>query len=202
MLMPSAQGFSHERDLHAKKGREFMHHDDAPDATPATPTVAVGGATTSSIGSASKGARAQGEAIKRQVREQFGRTALSGSRDGTLRLWDLARGDEVARFVADAGLMCWAFSSSGTQVIAGDASGAVHFHTVVGVESPSARPVLVAQAGPRMAAAPATMAPQTRGREVAHEPQTPGDRAADRVSGRRWWPFGQRGMLQQCGYSV
>jgi hypothetical protein len=60
--------------------------------------------------------------------------ALSASEDRTLRLWDVASGHEVARFYADAPLHCPAFSPCEWRVVAGDAGGAVHFLSVLGVE--------------------------------------------------------------------
>ncbi|MEP7284772.1 MAG: NB-ARC domain-containing protein [Chloroflexota bacterium] len=64
-----------------------------------------------------------------------GHLALSASADSTLRLWDLTTGVEVAHWIADAPLLCCAYSSDGQHVIAGDKLGSLHFLRLVNVEA-------------------------------------------------------------------
>jgi protein-L-isoaspartate O-methyltransferase len=74
------------------KGLELMQRDDAPDMTSVTLTVAADAVSTSV---ASRRARAQSEAIKRQVREQFGRSARAYVESAYH-----AHGSDLARLVA------------------------------------------------------------------------------------------------------
>jgi WD40 repeat protein len=53
-----------------------------------------------------------------------GKTAVSGSDDNTLKVWDVARGACLASFTADGALVCVALK--GDRVFAGDALGHVH----------------------------------------------------------------------------
>lgn len=53
-----------------------------------------------------------------------GRTAVSGGRDGIVRVWDLATDREHAHWMADSGVMAIAFNSAVT--VASDAAGQVH----------------------------------------------------------------------------
>ena len=54
-----------------------------------------------------------------------GRFAVSGSRDKTVRLWDLDIGACLCLFVADAPIQAVAAASE-TVLVAGDASGRLH----------------------------------------------------------------------------
>ena len=53
-----------------------------------------------------------------------GRIAVSGGRDGTLRMWDLADDREKARWMADAGILTVAINTA--IALAGDTAGQVH----------------------------------------------------------------------------
>jgi WD40 repeat protein len=55
-----------------------------------------------------------------------GRLAVSVSEDKTLKVWDLSSGLAIATLEATAPLSCCAVSSSGTTLVAGDETGAVH----------------------------------------------------------------------------
>ena len=54
-----------------------------------------------------------------------GRRALSGSSDNTLRLWDLASGECLAEYYADAAVGCVAFARDDL-IVAGSADGRIH----------------------------------------------------------------------------
>jgi WD40 repeat protein len=54
-----------------------------------------------------------------------GRRAVSGSRDNTLRLWDLESGEVIATFTGDAAITCVAVARDDL-FVAGSANGAVH----------------------------------------------------------------------------
>lgn len=51
--------------------------------------------------------------------------AVSASEDGTLKVWEVESGREVATFSADVDMLCCAIGSDG-MVIAGDEGGCVH----------------------------------------------------------------------------
>ncbi len=53
-----------------------------------------------------------------------GKTAVSGSEDNTLKVWDVARGACLASFTADGALLSVALR--GDRVFAGDRFGHVH----------------------------------------------------------------------------
>jgi WD40 repeat protein len=54
-----------------------------------------------------------------------GSRGLSGSTDSTLRLWDLASGECLAEYVADAEIRCVAFAHDDL-IVAGSADGRIH----------------------------------------------------------------------------
>jgi WD40 repeat protein len=56
-----------------------------------------------------------------------GLTAISASRDNTLKIWDLLSGKQIASFSGEGGFKGCAISPDGVSVVAGDASGRVHF---------------------------------------------------------------------------
>jgi WD40 repeat protein len=62
-----------------------------------------------------------------------GKTAISASRDNTLKIWDLLSGKEIASFRGEYGFNCCAISRDGMNIVAGDASGRVHFLRLEGV---------------------------------------------------------------------
>jgi WD40 repeat protein len=54
------------------------------------------------------------------------RRVLSASRDGTIRLWEIATGKELHQFEAHAGgALCVAFTLDGTMAVSGGADGMV-----------------------------------------------------------------------------
>ncbi|MEG4059307.1 WD40 repeat domain-containing protein, partial [Microcoleus sp. Pol7_B2] len=62
-----------------------------------------------------------------------GKTAISASRDNTLKVWDLFSGEEVCTFSGEHGFNCCAISPDGVSVVAGDQLGRVHFLRLEGV---------------------------------------------------------------------
>jgi WD40 repeat protein len=62
-----------------------------------------------------------------------GKTAISASRDNTLKIWDLLSGKEIASFSGDSSFNCCAILPDGVTVVAGDASGRVHFLRLEGM---------------------------------------------------------------------
>jgi tetratricopeptide (TPR) repeat protein len=62
-----------------------------------------------------------------------GKTAISASEDRTLKIWDLLTGKEVASFSGEGAFDCCAFAPDGVTVVAGDASGRVHFLRLEGM---------------------------------------------------------------------
>jgi len=56
-----------------------------------------------------------------------GRRAVSASDDRTLRVWDLETGQPIASFAGDSQASCVATGPDGRAVVAGEASGGVHF---------------------------------------------------------------------------
>ncbi len=55
-----------------------------------------------------------------------GQRALSASDDGSLRLWDLEDGAELAAFHAVAAIQCCAVSQDGKRTVADDSLGRIH----------------------------------------------------------------------------
>ncbi|MCW6035724.1 hypothetical protein K4A83_05480 [Spirulina subsalsa FACHB-351] len=58
---------------------------------------------------------------------------MSGSTDKTLKLWNLATGEEITSFTSDAGFKVCALAPDGAGVVAGDRSGRVHFLRLAGL---------------------------------------------------------------------
>ena len=56
-----------------------------------------------------------------------GSEVISASEDRTLKVWDRKSGNVTASFTADGALRACAVAADGMTVIAGDASGAMHF---------------------------------------------------------------------------
>jgi WD40 repeat protein len=59
-----------------------------------------------------------------------GAQAVSASGDHTLKVWELDSGLCLATFTADAPILSCAVARDGVTIVAGDASGAVHFLTL------------------------------------------------------------------------
>jgi WD40 repeat protein len=56
-----------------------------------------------------------------------GKRGVSASYDHTLKVWDLESGRVIAVFTADAALHSCEVGADGRVIVAGDASGRVHF---------------------------------------------------------------------------
>ncbi|MGB7445022.1 MAG: hypothetical protein WA919_28465 [Coleofasciculaceae cyanobacterium] len=56
-----------------------------------------------------------------------GKQVVSASEDKSLKVWDLHTGQEIASFTGDGMLPCCAVAPDGVTIVAGDASGRVHF---------------------------------------------------------------------------
>jgi WD40 repeat protein len=56
-----------------------------------------------------------------------GRCAVPASDDPTLRLWDMQSGKEIATFTGESDMVSCAVTLDGRTIVAGDASGRVHF---------------------------------------------------------------------------
>ena len=59
-----------------------------------------------------------------------GKRAVSASEDQTLRVWDIETGKVVVAFTADALLTSCTVGPDGRVIVAGDASGRVHFFSL------------------------------------------------------------------------
>ena len=62
--------------------------------------------------------------------------AVSGGEDGTVRVWYLAHGVELASFASDNSITALAVTLPGTRVIAGTATGPVHLLELCAYEQP------------------------------------------------------------------
>jgi predicted ATPase len=62
-----------------------------------------------------------------------GKRALSGSDDNTLKVWDLQSGEVIACFSGESAIWCCAIAPDGKTIVAGEASGRVHFLRLEGV---------------------------------------------------------------------
>jgi WD40 repeat protein len=63
-----------------------------------------------------------------------GRRAISGGNDGTVRVWDLTQGAELASFVSGNSITAIAATPAGVRVIAGTSTGPVHLLELCGHE--------------------------------------------------------------------
>jgi hypothetical protein len=76
-----------------------------------------------------------------------GKLALSASYDNTLRLWDVANGQQLTHWLTDFGLGCCAYGPDGRQVLTGDSLRGMHFLELAGIEAvPLASPAHAASA--------------------------------------------------------
>ena len=64
-----------------------------------------------------------------------GKNVISGSYDNTLKVWDIETGQVIASFSGDGSLHACAVSPDGVTIIAGEASGRVHFLRLEGVKA-------------------------------------------------------------------
>ncbi len=62
-----------------------------------------------------------------------GKWAISGSTDHTLKIWDLESRQVIASFIGDGAIQCCAIAPDGVTIVAGEASGRVHFLRLEGV---------------------------------------------------------------------
>jgi WD40 repeat protein len=60
-----------------------------------------------------------------------GRRVVSASDDQTLRLWDLESGKEIATFTGEDDMGSSTLAPDGRTIIAGDASGRMHFLSLI-----------------------------------------------------------------------
>ena len=73
-----------------------------------------------------------------------GRSAISGSEDGTVRVWNLTTGHVRATYHADAAVTSCAVSADGRTLAAGDGSGQVHLLRLEDAAAESGGPELPA----------------------------------------------------------
>ncbi|MBD0304565.1 MAG: hypothetical protein ICV85_21125, partial [Tolypothrix sp. T3-bin4] len=62
-----------------------------------------------------------------------GKYLVSGSSDSTLKVWDWQTGEVIATFTGDSAINCCAVAADGISIVAGEASGRVHFLRLEGV---------------------------------------------------------------------
>ncbi|MFM6619085.1 MAG: WD40 repeat domain-containing protein [Dolichospermum sp.] len=63
-----------------------------------------------------------------------GKTVISGSDDNTIKIWDLTTGNEIATFTGESPILSCAVASDGVTIVAGEASGRLHFLRLQGKE--------------------------------------------------------------------
>ncbi|MFM6504188.1 MAG: WD40 repeat domain-containing protein [Microcystis panniformis] len=56
-----------------------------------------------------------------------GKTVISGSWGNTIKIWDLTTGNEIATFTGESPILSCAVASDGVTIVAGEASGRLHF---------------------------------------------------------------------------
>ena len=56
-----------------------------------------------------------------------GKRVISGSRDNTLKVWDLETREIITSFTGESPITCCAVAPDGVTIVAGEASGRVHF---------------------------------------------------------------------------
>lgn len=62
-----------------------------------------------------------------------GSTVVSGSRDRTIKVWDLSTAKEVMKFVVENTVSSFAISPDCQTILAGEVSGIVHFLRIEGL---------------------------------------------------------------------
>lgn len=62
-----------------------------------------------------------------------GRRAVSASHDKTLKVWDLEIGSLIAGFTGESSILSCAIAPDGLTIVAGEASGKVHFLHLEGI---------------------------------------------------------------------
>ena len=60
--------------------------------------------------------------------------AISASYDNTLKVWDLESGKAIATFIGDGALFCCTVAPDGVTIVAGEASGRLHFLLLESIE--------------------------------------------------------------------
>ncbi|BAY89372.1 MULTISPECIES: NB-ARC domain-containing protein [unclassified Tolypothrix] len=63
-----------------------------------------------------------------------GKYVISGSWDNTLKIWNWQTEEVIVSFIGDGGIYCCAVAPDGVRVVAGDASGGVHFLRLQGTK--------------------------------------------------------------------
>uniref|UniRef100_UPI000969249A WD40 repeat domain-containing protein n=1 Tax=Scytonema sp. HK-05 TaxID=1137095 RepID=UPI000969249A len=64
-----------------------------------------------------------------------GKYVISGSRDSTLKAWDLHSRKEIASFTGESEIKCCAVAPDSVTIVAGQASGRLHFLRLEGIEA-------------------------------------------------------------------
>lgn len=62
-----------------------------------------------------------------------GQAIVSASDNNMLKIWDLVSGSLISSFTGDSSMLSCAFSSDGRTIVAGEASGRVHFLRLEGL---------------------------------------------------------------------
>jgi WD40 repeat protein len=73
------------------------------------------------------------KAVNSVVVTPDGKRVISASDDQTLKVWDLCSGEVIANFTGESALRCCAVAPDGVTIVAGDASGRLHFLRLEGV---------------------------------------------------------------------